>query len=101
MHTRGADQWSIANALNVTQGRVSQLIAEAARSHPVVALSYEERCALSETKWNQSEQEIIDEIANQRRNGRRVVETITFSDGTKQQKVTETAGVDPAHCCAA
>ena len=45
LHINGADQWSIASELGVTQGRVCQLIKEAAKNNPIVQLSYEERAA--------------------------------------------------------
>jgi predicted transcriptional regulator len=96
MHTRGANQWTIAAELGVTQSRVSQLVKEAAASHPTVSLSFEERAALAEEKWNQGEALLLDAIAKQQAGGRQVVEQITFSDGTKQTKVTSQDGVDPA-----
>ena len=95
LHINGADQWSIASELGVTQGRVCQLIKEAAKNNPIVQLSYEERAALSEAKWNQVEHEIREEIQEQRRNGRIVREVIRFPDGKEQVKVTKEEGVDP------
>ena len=50
MHINGATQWDIAAEIGVSQGRVCQLIKEAAKANPIVSLSYEERAALSEAK---------------------------------------------------
>lgn len=96
LHLAGVPQFQIATEMGITAGRVCQLIKEAAALHPVCKLSLEERIALSEARWQQSEQELIDQIAEQRVKGRTVVETITFTDGSQQQKVTQTRGVDPA-----
>ena len=96
MHINGATQWDIAAELGCTQGRVCQLIKEAAKANPIVSLSFEERAALSEAKWNQVEHEIRDEIQEQRRNGRVVREVITYPDGKQQLKETTEPGVDPA-----
>ena len=96
MHINGATQWDISAAIGVTQSRVCELIKQAARQHPTVSLSYEERAALAEAKWNQSEALMLEQIADQQANGRQVVETTTFSDGSVQRKVIAQAGVDPA-----
>jgi len=96
MHINGCTQWDIAAELGCTQGRVSQLIKEAAKANPIVSLSYEERAALAEAKWNQVEHEIRDQIQDQRRNGRVVREVITYPDGKQQLKETIEPGVDPA-----
>ena len=96
LHINGSDQWAIAKELGCTQGRVCQLIKEAAKANPIVSLSYEERAALSEAKWNQVEHEIRDQIQEQRRNGRVVREVITYPDGKQQLKETVEPGVDPA-----
>ena len=96
LHLQGADQFTIARELGCTQARVSQLIKEVAAAHPVNKLSLEERLALSEARWEQSEAEIKEAIAEQRANGRIVEEVIRFPDGSEQTKVTRTGGVDPA-----
>ena len=96
MHINGADQWAIARKLGVTQGRVCQLIKEAAKQNPIVQLSYEERAALAEAKWQQVEDEIRQEIDGQRRNGRIVREVIRYPDGKEQVRVTRDEGVDPS-----
>ena len=88
MHINGATQWDIAEEIGVSQGHVCQLIKEAAKANPIVSLSYEERAALSEAKWNQVEHEIRDQIQEQRRNGRVVREVITYPDGKQQLKET-------------
>lgn len=59
-------------------------------------MSAEERIALSEGRWQQSEQEIKNEIVRQAVEGRVVREVIRFPDGTEQVKVTKTEGIDPA-----
>lgn len=96
MHISGANQWTIAAELGVSQSRVSQLVKEAAANHPTVSLSFEERAALAEEKWNQGEALLLDAITKQQMRGRQVVEEITFSDGTKQTKTISQDGVDPA-----
>ena len=96
MHINGATQWDIAEEIGVSQGRVCQLIKEAAKANPTVSLSYEERAALSEAKWNQVESQIREEINEQRLNGRIVREVIRYPDGKEQVKVTKEEGVDPA-----
>ena len=96
MHINGATQWDIAEEIGVSQGRVCQLIKEAAKANPIVSLSYEERAALSEAKWNQVEHQIREEINEQRLNGRIVREVIRYPDGKEQVKVTKEEGVDPA-----
>ena len=96
MHLAGANQIVIAEELGVTQARVSQLIKQAAAKHPVNSLSLEERIALSEARWQISEDELRQEINEQRVKGRMTYEVITFPDGTKQMKQTQERGVDPA-----
>ncbi len=96
MHINGYTQWDIAAELGCTQARVCQLIKDAAKNNPVVQLSYEERAALSEAKWNQVEGEIRESIEEQRMNGRVVREVIHFPDGKQQVKETREPGVDPA-----
>jgi predicted transcriptional regulator len=96
MHINGATQWDIAAELGCSQPRVCQFIKQAAKQNPVVALSYEERAALAEAKWNQVEHEIRDQIQEQRSNGRIVREVIRFPDGKEQVKITKEEGVDPS-----
>ena len=96
LHLKGANQWTIAAELGVTQGRVSQLIKAAAKAHPVVALSIEERIALSEARWQQSEDELIEQIAYQRVHGRVTTERVVLPDGGVQVKEIHVQGVDPA-----
>ena len=96
MHLKGANQLIIAEELGVTQGRVSQLIKQAAALHPVNKLSLEERIALSEARWQLSEQELIEEINEQRVNGRIIEEVTRYPDGTEKTVVTRIRGVDPA-----
>ena len=90
------NQYKIAEMYNLTPGRISQIIKQAAAEHPISTLSIEERAAMAEAKWNQSEQEIKNEIARQREEGRETIEMIKFPDGSVQQKVTRVKGVDPA-----
>ena len=52
--------------------------------------------AVSEERWNLSEQEMREEIHEQRRSGRIVREVIRLPNGQEQVKVTKTEGVDPA-----
>ena len=96
LHLAGVNQLVIADELGVTQGRVSQLIKQACALHPVNKLSLEERIALSEGRWNLAEQELRDEIARQRQEGRLVEEVTTYPDGTTKRVVTRMQGVDPA-----
>ena len=96
LHLKGLNQFKIAEELGVTQQRASQLIKEAAAQHPVVQLSTEERIALSEARWQASEDEIKAEITRQLHEGRVVREVIRFPDGTEQVKVTKSEGIDPA-----
>ena len=96
LHLKGLNQFKIAEELGVTQSRVCQLIKEAAQQHPVVQLSIEERIALSESRWQASEDEIKTEIARQLMEGRETIEVLKLPDGSIQQKVTRTKGVDPA-----
>ena len=95
LHLSGATQWDIARELGVNQAQVCRYIQEAAASHPVTQMPLEQRIALSEARWQQSEQEMVDAIAEQRANGRVTQEVIEFPDGTVQKKVTREAGVDP------
>ncbi|WP_255444602.1 hypothetical protein [Synechococcus sp. PROS-U-1] len=69
---------------------------EAASQHPVVQMSTDERIALSEARWQQSEDEIKNEICRQLLEGRVTREVIRFSDGTEQVKITKSESVDPA-----
>ena len=96
LYIGGAKQWDIAAELDCTQARVSQLIKRAAKNHPANKLSMEERMAVAEERWNLSEQEMREEIQEQRRNGRIVREIIRLPNGQEQVKVTKTEGVDPA-----
>ena len=96
LHINGAPQFAIAEELGITQARVSQFIKQAAKNHPINKLSLDERMAISEERWNRSEQEIREEIQEQRRNGRIVREVIRLPNGLEQVKVTKTEGVDPA-----
>ena len=96
LHLKGLNQFQIGAELGVTQSRVCQLVKEAAAQHPVVKMSMEERIALSEARWQQSEEEIKMAIARQAAEGRIVREVIRYSDGKEQVKVTKEDGVDPA-----
>lgn len=96
LHLAGANQLVIADELGVTQARVSQYIKQAAAKHPVNSLSLEERIALSEARWQISEDELRREIKKQQLEGRLTHEVITFPDGSKQIKQTTERGVDPA-----
>ena len=96
MHINGAKQWDIATELGVTRARVSQMIKKAAKAHPINQLSLEERMAISEERWNLSEQEMRQTISDQRLYGRTVTETITEPSGRITRKVTHHEGVDPA-----
>ncbi len=72
----------IAAELGCTQARVSQYIKRVAKNHPVNKLSLEEGMAVSEERWNRSEQEMR--------------EGIRLPNGQEQVKITKTEGVDPA-----
>ena len=96
LHLKGLNQFQIGAELGVTQSRVCQLVKEAAAQHPVVQMTVEERIALSEARWQQSEEEIKNEICRQLMEGREVKEVLTLPDGSVQTKVTHTKGVDPA-----
>ena len=96
LHLKGLNQFKIAEELGVSQSRVCQLVKEAAAQHPVVAMSTEERIALSEARWQQSEDEIKAEITRQLHEGRETVEVLRLPDGSVQQRVTRIKGVDPA-----
>jgi len=96
LHINGVTQWDIARESGVTQARVSQFIQQAARNHPVNKLSLDERMAISEERWNLSEREMRQAIADQRANGRTVTETVTEPSGRITTKVTHQHGVDPA-----
>ena len=95
MHINGVSQFAIASELGITQARVSQLIKKTAQEHPVNKLSLDERMAVSEERWNLSEQELRQAIADQRANGRTVTETVTEPSGRITTKVNQ-EGVDPA-----
>ncbi len=95
MHINGSTQWDIADELGCTQARVCQLIKDAAKNNPIVQLSYEERAALSEAKWNQVEGQIRESIEEQRINGRVAREVIRLPNGSQQTKTTKIEGVDP------
>ena len=96
LHLKGLNQFQIAAELGCSQQRVCQLVQEAARQHPVVKMSMEERIALSEARWQQSEEEIKMAIARQAAEGRVVREVIRYPDGKEQVKITKEEGVDPA-----
>lgn len=96
LHLKGLNQFKIAEELGCAQSRVCQLIKEAAQQHPVAQMSTEERIALSEARWQQSEEEIKCEIARQLAEGRETVEVLKLPDGSIQQRVTRIKGVDPA-----
>ena len=96
LHLNGAPQYAIAAELEITQARVSQFIKQSAKAHPINQLTLEERMAVSEERWNLSEQEIREEIQEQRRSGRIVREVIRLPNGQEQVKVTKTEGVDPS-----
>ena len=96
MHVDGVPQSAIALHLEITPARVSQLIKDYGRAHPITNLDAEERQALCEDRWNESEADIRREIRHQRDNGRVVTEVIRFPDGSEQIKTTHVSGVDPA-----
>ena len=96
MHINGAPQYAIAAELGITQANVSQLIKRAAKNHPVNKLSLEERIAVSEERWNQSEAEIRGEIAKQVENGFRTVTKFTEPNGKTTVEETTEYRVDPA-----
>ena len=96
MHLMGADQYTIAAELGCTQARVSQYIKGHAKYNPVNNLSFEERAALSEARWQMSENQIREEIQRQRLEGRTVTRTTIFPDGTKQIETTQEHSIDPA-----
>tara|TARA_Y100000385_G_C12921939_1_gene562975 strand:+ start:320 stop:712 length:393 start_codon:yes stop_codon:yes gene_type:complete len=90
LYIGGAKQWDIATDLGCTQARVSQMIKNCAKHHPINQLSLEERMAVSEERWNLSEQEMREEIHQQRGNGRTVTEVIRLPNAQEQVKVTKT-----------
>jgi predicted transcriptional regulator len=96
LHIAGVCQYKIADELGVTEARVSQMIKEAAARHPVVALDLNERIALSEARWQLSEDQLREQINFQRVNGRVVTETFTDPEGKVSTRVTHQPGVDPA-----
>ena len=96
LHLKGLNQYQIGAELGVTQSRVCQLVKEAAAQHPVTKMSMDERIALSEARWQQSEEEIKMAITRQAAEGRIVREVIRYPDGKEQVKVTKEDGVDPA-----
>ena len=96
LHVGGAAQFAIAAELGVTQGRVSQLIKQAAAAHPVNKLDIGERIALSEERWNLSELEIREAIKQQRQHGRTTTTVIRYPDGKEQIQTEVRHGVDPA-----
>ena len=96
LYIAGAKQWDIATELGCTQARVSQMIKKTAKHHPINQLSLEERMAVSEERWNLSEQQMREEIHQQRGSGRTVTEVIRMPNGQEQVKVTKTEGVDPS-----
>lgn len=96
LHLKGLNQFKIAEEIGVSQSRVCQLVQEAARQHPVAQMSTEEKIALSEARWQMSEDSIKEEIARQLLDGRETIEVLKLPDGSIQQRVTRTKGVDPA-----
>ncbi len=96
MHLAGINQIAISQELGITQARVSQLIKQAAARHPVNKLTLEERMAMSEARWQISENEIREEIARQLLDGRTVTKTVTYPDGTRQVEVVHDKAIDPA-----
>ena len=57
------------------------MIKNCAKAHPINQLSLEERMAVSEERWNLSEQEMREEIHQQRGNGCTVIEVIRLPNG--------------------
>jgi len=96
LHLKGVSHIAIAAELGITHARVSQYIKEFAASHPVAQLDINERIALSEARWQTSEDELRASIEQQQRDGRITKEVITFPDGSTQIKVTTQPGVDPS-----
>lgn len=96
MYMKGISHVDIGAALGITHARVSQYVKEFAAHHPITKLDFNERLAVSETRWQTSEDELRVAIAEQQRDGRIVEEVITFPDGSQQKKVTHERGVDPA-----
>jgi hypothetical protein len=95
-HVAGQDQWTIAAALGCTQSAVSRLIQQAAEANPVVGLSYEQRAALSEARWNQGHDELMAELNRQRQEGRVTRRVTKRSDGTEVVEVERVEGPDPS-----
>jgi ATP-dependent DNA ligase len=96
LHLKGVSHLKIAAELGVTHGRVSHYIKEFAASHPVTKLDLNERIALSEARWQMSEDELLDAIAEQRRDGQVWREVTRHPDGSETVVVRKTNGVDPA-----
>ena len=96
LNVRGVNMYKIAEELGITPTRVSQLIKQAAAEHPVTRLDLNERIALSEARWQTSEDELIDAINEQRRDGRITREVVRHPDGTETVTITRVHGVDPA-----
>ena len=96
MHLRGVSHIAIGQELGITHGRVSHYIKQFAQQHPVTKLDINERLALSEARWQTSEDELIDAIIEQRRDGRITREVVRHPDGSETVTVTKVQGVDPA-----
>ena len=96
LHVKGVSQFKIADELGVTEARVSQYIKQAAAQHPVTALDLNERIALSEARWQTSEDEIRGEIVRQQKEGQIWREVTRHPDGTETVTIRKTYGVDPA-----
>ena len=88
LNVRGVNQYKIAEELGITPARVCQLIKQAAAEHPVTRLDLNERIALSEARWQTSEDELIDAINEQRRDGRITREVVRHPDGTETVTIT-------------
>jgi predicted transcriptional regulator len=96
LNVKGVNQYKIAEELGVTPARVCQLIKQAAAEHPVVALDLNQRIALSEARWQGSEDELYAAITEQQRDGRITHEVVRHPDGSETVTTTKVHGVDPA-----
>ena len=96
MHINGLPHYTIAAELGVTSARVTQLIQQAAKAHPVNKLSIEERMAVSESRWQIAEDAIKAEILKQTGEGFKTTRRITDPVGRVQIEETVEHRVDPA-----
>ena len=96
MHISGMPHYVIADELGVSSARVTQMVQQAARNHPVNKLSLDERMAVSESRWQLAEDAIRSEIAKQIETGFKTTKRVTDAGGRVQLEETVEHRVDPA-----